>query len=253
MKGKLKCLLEKYFSGFLPYRVLVGGYQYYQNTRENAYDPKLFLHYGKNVRIASGTEIAAPERLYIGDNVGISQRVLISAVGGCHIGRGCQIAGEAVIFTIDHQYTAGESVPYDPVRLVKPVYLEDYVWVGLRAIIGPGVRIGEGAIIGLGSVVLQDVPPLAIVVGNPATIITYRSKEQFERAKRSGNDIDPYKQLPVLRVPPITRRKYKKEIGEFGFDLSKGHEYFHYDKTVPVGERLVPMDFEKEKTASPKG
>jgi len=242
MKRKFKLLLEKYFSSFLPYQVVAGGYQYYLATRENAYDPTQFLHYGKGVRIEAGTEIAAPERLYIGDNVGISQDCRISAVGGCHIGRGCQIGGETIIFTIDHQYSAGDSLPYDSVRLVKPVYIEDYVWIGLRAIIAPGVRIGEGAIIGLGSVVFQDVPPLAIVSGNPAQILTYRNKEQFERSKQAGIDIDPYQELPVLRVPPITKRKFRNEMKEWGFDLSNGQEYFNYDKKAGLGKRLVPVN-----------
>jgi acetyltransferase-like isoleucine patch superfamily enzyme len=220
----------------------MGGYQYFRSTQENVFKPEQFMHFGKGVRIEAGTEIAAPERLYIGDNVGISQNCRISAVGGCHIGRGCQIGGETIIFTIDHQYSAGDSLPYDSVRLVKPVYIEDYVWIGLRAIIAPGVRIGEGAIIGLGSVVFQDVPPLAIVSGNPATILTYRNKEQFEKAKQAGVDIDCYKELPLLRVPPFTKRKYRNELKDLGFDMSSGKEYFYYDKRAELGQRLIPVD-----------
>ena len=110
----------------------------------------------------------APERLSLGDNVGISPWTQINAVGGCYIGRACQIAAETVILTVDHQYTEGEALPVDRVRLIKPVIIEDYVWVGLRVLIAPGVRIGEGAIIGMGSVVVQDAPPLAVVAGNPA-------------------------------------------------------------------------------------
>jgi len=242
VKRKFKQWLEKTFSNFLPYQIVMGGYRYYLDTQENRYKPGQFLHYGKNVRIQSGTEITAPERLYIGDEVGISQGCGISAVGGCHIGRGCQIGGETIIFTIDHQYTGGESLPYDSVRLVKPVYIEDYVWIGLRVCIMPGVRIGEGAIIGTGSVILEDVPPLAIVAGNPAKILTYRSKPDFDRLKEAGAVIDSYKELPTLKVPPFTRRKYKNELKELGFDVSNGCEYFCYDKTRGPGQRLFPAD-----------
>ncbi len=215
---------------------------YYKATRENTYRPEDFLHYGRNVRIAAGVGIAAPERLYLGDYVGIDPRCYIQAVGGCHIGRGCQIGGETIILTIEHQHTGGESLPYDPVRLVKPVYIEDYVWIGVRVSIAPGVRIGEGAIVGMGSVVVQDVPPLAVVAGNPAQVLTYRSKPDFDRLKQAGADVDPYKELPVLRVPPITRRKYKNEIKEFGFDVSGGQEYFYYDKYAERSKRLIVMD-----------
>jgi len=132
-------------------------------------------------------------------------------------------------------------VPYDATRLVKPVYIEDYVWLGTRTCVMPGVRIGEGAIVAMGSVVVQDVPPLAIVGGNPGQILSYRSKDDFERAKASGAIVDPFKELPLLKIPPITKRKYRKELPTFGFDMSQGHEYFHYKKSNPRGQRLVPI------------
>jgi maltose O-acetyltransferase len=56
-----------------------------------------------------------------------------------------------------------------------PVRIGDDVWIGARAIILPGLTIGNGAIIGAGSVVTKDVPPYAICAGNPAKIIRYRN------------------------------------------------------------------------------
>lgn len=234
-------MLEKYFSGFLLYKIALGGYRYYRSTEENSLKPGQFLHLGKNVRIESGVGISAPERLYLGDNVGLSQRVYINAVGGCHIGQGGQIGAETIILTTEHQYNAGESLPYDQVRLVKPVYIEDYVWMGNRVCIAPGVRIGEGAIVALGSIVFEDVPPLAIVAGNPAKVLTFRSRPDYDRVKSRGIAVDPYKQLPLLKIPPITRRKYKNELKDLGFDISNGQEYFHYDKFADGSQRLVPV------------
>lgn len=241
MKHKLKLWLEKKFSNFPLYQMAAGGRRYYRDTKENAYNPKRFLHYGKNVRVEAGVEIAAPERLYLGDNVGISQKCSINAVGGCHIGQGSQIGAETIILTTEHQYNGGESLPYDSVRLIKPVYIEDYVWIGNRTSIVGGVRIGEGAIIGIGSVIVQDVPPLAIVMGNPAQILTYRSKPEYERLKSEGKAIDPYKELPFLKVPPITKRKYRNELKDLGFDVSNGQESFMYDKYAEAGARLRPV------------
>jgi maltose O-acetyltransferase len=249
MKRKLRRFLDKWFSGFLPYQAMVGGYEYYLSTKENAYDPKSFLYYGKNVRIEAGTGIFAPERLHIGDDTRIGGKCVLHAVGGCHIGKGCAISLETIIVTIEHSYNAGESLPYDRTRFVKPVYIEDYVWLGTRTCVMPGVRIGEGAIVAMGSVVVQDVPPLAIVGGNPGQILSYRSKEDFERAKSSGAMIDPYGELPLLKVPPITKRKYRNELPTFGFDMSKGSEYFNYNKLNPPGQRLVPVEGPK---AAPK-
>jgi|GEM_PF-630928 len=238
---KLKYLFERNFSRFALVQAVIGGYRYYRENRENPYPPERYLHYGKRVRIESGTAIAAPERLHIGDDVGIGQKCYINAVGGCHIGRGCQIAAEIIILTTEHQYGGGQSLPFDSTRLVKPVYIEDYVWIGTRACIAPGVRIGEGAIVGMGSIVTQDVPPLAIVAGNPAKVVMFRGKETFDALKAKEIVIDTKSELPMLKVPPITKRKYKAELAAFGFDVSNGQEYFYYDKRQKLSQRLVPV------------
>ncbi len=241
MKRKLKHWLESVFSKFLPYQVIVGGYRYYRATQDDFYSPEQFRHYGERVRIESGVRITGTEGLYISDDSCLSS-CQINAIGGCYLGRACQIADGVIILTVDHQYTAGESLPYDSLRIIKPVYIEDYVWIGANAIIAPGVRIGEGAIIGMGSVILQDVPPLAIVSGNPPQILTYRSKPEFDRLKALGAAIDPFKELPLLKMPPFMKRKYKSELKELGFDVSDGREYFCYDKSRKPGQRLYPVD-----------
>lgn len=56
--------------------------------------------------------------------------------------------------------------------------IEDGVWIGMRSVIMPGVKIGEGAVIGVNSVVTKNVPPYAVVGGNPAKIIKYRFDEE---------------------------------------------------------------------------
>ena len=60
---------------------------------------------------------------------------------------------------------------------IKPygLEIEEYVWIATRAMILPSCRrIGRGAVIGAGAVVVKDVPPMAVVSGNPAKIIRYR-------------------------------------------------------------------------------
>jgi len=226
----------------------MGGVRYYKATQENYYKPEQFLSYGKHVRIEAGVAIAAPERLRVGDWVGIGQRVYINAVGGCHIGTGCEIANDTNILTTEHSYMGGETLPFDMVRLIKPVIIEGLVGIGGRALIAPGVRIGEGAIVAMGSVVVGDVPPLAIVVGNPAKVLMYRPKESFDALKKAGKIVDPYMELPLLKVPPMTKRKYKDEIQEFGFDISGGQEYFYYDKYREQDKRLVALNREDIRT-----
>jgi len=55
----------------------------------------------------------------------------------------------------------------------KPIVIEDKAWIATRAIVMPGVTIGKGAVVGVGAVVTQNVPPFAIVGGVPAKIIRY--------------------------------------------------------------------------------
>lgn len=230
----------------------MGGYRYYRATQENFYKPEQFRHYGKNVRIDAGVQIAGTEGLYLSDEVSISP-CQINAIGGVYLGRGCQIAAGTIILSVDHSYTNGESLPYDSLRLIKPVYIEDYVWIGANVIISPGVRIGEGAIIGMGSVVVQDVPPLAIVSGNPAQVLTYRPQPIFEELKAKGTVIDPFKELPLLKIPPFAKRKFKNELPKLGFDVTKGGEYFYYDKTRKPGQRLFPADIKAGPASNGRG
>ena len=68
---------------------------------------------------------------------------------------------------------------YDNLKYDKPVLIENDVWIGSNAIIMPGVKLGNGCIVGAGSIVTKDVPEYAIVVGVPAKIKSYRFNENI--------------------------------------------------------------------------
>jgi acetyltransferase-like isoleucine patch superfamily enzyme len=112
------------------------------------------------------------------------------------IGNFVSIAAD-VLFILggNHQTTAISTYPLYS-KLIKlspeqdaltkgPIVIEDEVWIGTRAIILSGVKIGKGAIIAAGSVITKDVPPYAIVGGNPAKIIKYRFSEEIRDALHS--------------------------------------------------------------------
>ena len=61
------------------------------------------------------------------------------------------------------------------------IIVGDDVWIGTKAIICGGIKIGQGAIIGAGAVVTKDVEPYAIVGGNPARVIKYRFDEKYRK------------------------------------------------------------------------
>ena len=91
-----------------------------------------------------------------------------------------------MLITENHNYE-GSKIPYDSTYIRKEIRIEDFVWFGTRVTVIGNVRIGEGAIIGACSVVTKDVPPLAIVGGNPAKVIKYRDKAHFYKLKAEGN------------------------------------------------------------------
>ena len=73
------------------------------------------------------------------------------------------------------------------IEFTKPseVVIEENVWVGFEAVILPGVRIGRGSIIGSKSIIAEDVPPYAVVVGNPGRIIKFLDPTDTAEFKQS--------------------------------------------------------------------
>lgn len=183
-----------------------------------SYFPDQFRSFGSDVKICEDVDITAPERMCIGDGVFIGPGCMISAVGGIYIGNYCGIGARSVIFSMEHRHYGAESIPFDDVRMVKPVWIEDYAWIGINASILPGVRIGEGSIVGLGSVVTKDVPPLSIVMGNPAQVIGNRKRDVFDKMKTEGRTRPPSRSAKLLWIPPMTHKKYSRELKLLGFD-----------------------------------
>jgi lipopolysaccharide O-acetyltransferase len=102
--------------------------------------------------------IGAIERVEIGDNVLIASRVFISDHNH----------GQ---YDVPDPRCAPDVIPDQRPVVSKPVRIERNVWIGEQVCILPGVTIGEGSIIGAGAVVIRDVPPNSIAVGNPAKCV----------------------------------------------------------------------------------
>ena len=68
----------------------------------------------------------------------------------------------------------------------QPVVIEENVWIGFEAIILPGLTIGRGAVVGCKTVVTENVPPYAVVVGNPARVIKYLSPNDTDEVKKQA-------------------------------------------------------------------
>jgi maltose O-acetyltransferase len=88
------------------------------------------------------------------------------------IGNDVSIGPEASILTLDHDPRSLELEDRG-----GDVVIGNRAWIGYRAIILPGITIGEGAVVGAGAVVTKNVEPFTIVAGNPAIKIGERSKK----------------------------------------------------------------------------
>ena len=110
----------------------------------------------------------------IGDNCSVNPFSVIYGHGGVRIGNGVRIATHTVIIPANHTPSRdGQPLHLAPITS-RGIDVEDNVWIGAGARILDGVRIGENAVIGAGSVVTRSVPADATVAGVPARLIRQR-------------------------------------------------------------------------------
>jgi len=112
---------------------------------------------------------------------------------GTKIGRYCSFAHTARILDANHPFESLSTHPYLYEKgfgvidkdLIEPgaIVIEDDVWLSHNCTITPSCkRIGRGAIIGAGAIVTKDVPPYAVVVGMPGTVVRYRFTPEMQAA-----------------------------------------------------------------------
>lgn len=139
----------------------------------------LRIRIGDDVRISGvttfvGSKIVENPVLDIGSGSCIGYQTGIVTGRGVHIGQHVLIANRVFI-------AGDDGHPLDPAARranrppasedVKEIWIEDDVWIGEGATVLKGVRVGKGAVVGAHAVVTKDVPPFAVVVGNPARVV----------------------------------------------------------------------------------
>jgi maltose O-acetyltransferase len=136
------------------------------------YRKAMRFNIGRNASIFMNCTFYCAEGLTLGENCVINARSILDSRGGLTIGNKVGISQHVIILTADHDFNS----PFGEGR-ERRVVINDYVWIGTRAMVLPGVTIGRGAVIAAGAVVTRDVSDFSIVAGIPARVIGERSKD----------------------------------------------------------------------------
>ncbi len=133
-----------------------------------------FAQAGNNLIIQNGVVISFPQKISLGDNVGFNNGCVVDGVGGITIGNNVLIAQYCSLITAEHCFNKDTLINAQP-WTIKPIVIEDDVWLAANVIVTAGVKIGRGAVVGAGAVVTKDVEPYSIVAGVPAKLIRMRT------------------------------------------------------------------------------
>lgn len=160
------------------------GLKYYLQNYFVSYIPSYFvrniflkifgLNNVNNISIQIGVKILGPaKKLYIGNDTVINPECVLDARGGLKIGENCSISRGVNILTMSHDY---QSVGFE--LKGASVEIKNNSWLGVNSLILPGCIIGEGAILGAGSVLTKSIPDFEFWAGNPAKFIKKLSKTE---------------------------------------------------------------------------
>lgn len=157
-----------FFNSFVPNHIINKLPFYFIR---HSYYRLMGLKIGKGSSIHLSTYLNRND-IIIGKNSVVNRKCYLDGRGGVLVGDNVSISPEVNLITASHD-------PNDPEfkYITGKIIIEDYVWIGTKAIILPGVKIGKGAVVAAGSIVNKNIDPYTIVGGVPAKIIGTRVRE----------------------------------------------------------------------------
>ncbi|HAV14968.1 MAG TPA: acyltransferase [Candidatus Pacebacteria bacterium] len=164
---------------------LVTGFLWYIVGAMPSHVVRRFFYRMSGVQIGKGSTIHMFARFYdpthvrIGEGTLIGDQVVLDGRASLTIGNHVDVGTGVMFFNAEHDLRTDDFRPIE-----EPIEVGDYVFIGPRAIILPGVKIGKGAVVAAGAVVTKDVLAMSIVGGVPAKEIGKRSGELKYRLGR---------------------------------------------------------------------
>ncbi len=126
-------------------------------------------HLGRDALLLPPVRVDYGDRLLVGEGTFANYGLVALDVAEIRIGARCQIGPGVQLLTPVHPL---EPTPRQVgLESADPITIEDNVWLGGGVIVCPGVRIGQGCVVGAGSVVTKDLPAYTLAVGNPARVV----------------------------------------------------------------------------------
>jgi maltose O-acetyltransferase len=140
-------------------------------AERNALLEELFAHVGAGVVLESPFHCDYGWNITIGHDCYINAFCAMLDCAPVSIGSYAQIGPSVMLCAATHPVDGDERRL--GVDTARPITLEENVWIGAGAIVGPGVTIGRDSVVGAGSVVVRDVPPGVVVAGNPCRVLRH--------------------------------------------------------------------------------
>lgn len=139
---------------------------------------------GSGCAIHHGLQVRSARKLRIGDDVFVAENVVLDARGGLIIGPHTSINSGSQIWTAQHDISS-----QDFAFRSKAVWIGRRVWICSRSLVLPGVKIGNGAVVGAGSVVPKDLESWTMNAGSPARKIKERERVDAYLLNASRNKV----------------------------------------------------------------
>lgn len=176
-KGKKKLILSEILNGIFSVtflKAIASSFAYF--IHENVIWRKRIHHKG-SFRIHSRTSIRNAQNVYLGENVRITMDCCIWAEKNSKIifGDNVLVGPGVKMFCGNHGTKLCEIPMVHQDRIEMDIIIGNDVWIGANSVLLSGVKINDGAVVAAGSIVTKEVPANAVVGGNPAKVIKYRT------------------------------------------------------------------------------